>query len=538
MAVTEVGPQPATASSGAPWTKTTRLLCAAAYTDATLAQEAVEELLKEEHRAVEVPPGVDPEPVLKHCLAAYGHKRRRDRVLVADLIFLVSYILVAGGPFALGFSLALAGVAHVAARAATGPARPLRWWSTAYLLGAVASLLVSVLFIPTNAVIALGVSLAWGTIAYDVWRANYHVVTKQLNARAFDPDAAPPVEDSDDVRRIHEIVERQAGNLTVYSGFLPFARAGRDLGGWSFVVDLRKGRERMGQRVEPTAVESLELYEGVEDALRGLRMSNLTIEDRAYVNGADVRGDAALLPSPTSRPSSSVADVELRRLMVAPEHRIRHYTCIRVTDWGGELVLSLYLRFGIANGRLFCELSSVLLTPLKPELHLSDGISPEPELEDLMRLAWRSLVLTPPLWFRSPYAVLRPLIRDRRRRRELRNIRRDVLFDYGAGETVLDRVRSPYYERYFQKLDKEMYAKVLERAILDSIVDVLEAHDVDAGELVERRSTIINNGLMFQGGSLEAKNVAVGSGAGVFDRSSGGGAATASGSAGGVDPGV
>jgi hypothetical protein len=360
--------------------------------------------------------------------------------------------------------------------------------------------------------------VAWAIVAYDLWRATYGVVTKQLNVRAFDPTEAPPVASPELSRRTDEIVERQAGNLTVYSGFLPFASTGFDLGGWSFVIDLRKGKDEMGHRFEPEPVDPLALYTGVESAVAALGMRKLTIHDSVFVNGTDIRDNRTLLPSPTGRPSKSVPDSELRQLKVTPTHRVRHYTCIRVTDWRGQLVLSLYLRFAVANERLFCELSGFLLMPLKPELHRSDNISPEPEFGDVLRLVGRSLVLTPGLWLRSPFAVLRPLGRPRRQAKLLTRVKRDAFFDYGAPVTALDRARSSDYSRYFQMLDKTMYVKVLERTILDAIVDVLDAHKIDTGELVERRSTIINQGIMAPGGTVKAENMAVGTGARIFNR--------------------
>jgi hypothetical protein len=504
MAILEVGQEFAAKSEAARPTETTRLLCAAAYTEPTFAQEVVEELVEEDYRAVAVPPGVDPGPVIKHCLAALGKKRLRDRVLAANLV-LAAVLLVAVGSLEVVLQAVWVIVAYwlfarFGHRRFLGPLLTVIFVFTVLGLAYFGGIPVVASFL-----------VAWATVAYDLWSATYEVVTKRLNVRTFDPAEAPPVADPELKRRADEIVRRSAGNLTVYSGFPPFASSGLDVGGWSFVIDLRKGMEVMGQRHEPEPVETLEVYAGVEHGLEELGMSNLTIEDRVFVNGIDIRDDRDLLPSPITRPSSHVPDAELRRLMIAPTHRVRHYTCIRVTDWRGQLVLSLYLRFAVANGRLFCELSTVLLPPLKPELHRSDGISAELELRDVVRLAWRSLVLTPVLWFRSPSAVLRPLRRQRRRAKLLKHVKHNAFFDYGSPETALDRARSSDYTRYFQILDKQMYVKVLERTILDSIVDVLEEHNVDPGEIVKRRDTIINNGIM--AGAFHAEDVAVGEGA-------------------------
>jgi hypothetical protein len=517
MAITDAAPATADESQIAPGTETTRLLCAAAYTDGTFAQEVVEQILEDDYRAVEVPPGVDPLPVIKHCLMAFRRKTLRDWVLAANLLIVVLYVvIVVGSGLVLNLALASGILAYLVAHSRR---RLLRWVLIASLM---ACTLVFLAYAGTY-VFVLASLVAWATVAYDVWHATYRVVTKELNARSFDAAAAPAMTSSEFVRRTDDLVERQAGNLTVYSGFLPFAGAGVDLGGWSFLIDLRKGTEGLGHPLQPQLVEPLVLYEGVEHAVRDLGMSKLTIEDRAFVNGTDIRDDRAVLPSPTGRPSTTLSDAALRRLMVAPTHRVRHYTCIRVTDWRGELVLSLYVRFAVGNGRLFCELNGFLLLPLKPELHRCDGISPRPELEDLLWLAGRSLVQMPALLLRSPSAALRPLLRQRRRAKQLRAVERNVFFDYGAPVTVLDRVRSTDYARYFQMLDKEMYAKVLERTVLDAVVSTLDAHGVDTGEIVERRTTIINNGLMVQGGSVEATNVAVGSAAQIGNWLTGGG---------------
>jgi hypothetical protein len=55
-----------------------------------------------------------------------------------------------------------------------------------------------------------------------------------------------------------------------------------------------------------------------------------------------------------------------------------------------------------------------------------------------------------------------------------------------------------------------MYAKVIERQVLDSLLNFLEAHDVDTSEMRQRESTILNNGVMMSGGQFQADNVAVG----------------------------
>jgi hypothetical protein len=529
MAVLEVSQEPAAESEAARFTETTRLLCAAAYTEPTFAQEVVEEFVEEEYRAVSVPPGVDPEPVLRHCLAAAAQKRLRDRVLAVILTGAVLLVVLGNHPFSLGV-LELAGLAVatvVTYRLATVKFLQkfrLGRWLAAYLMFGLLGLCVLV----GGSSLAMCFLAAWAIVAYDLWSSTFGTAAKRLNRLAFDPAKAPEARSEIERRRIEEIAEGNRGNLTVYSysDFLPFLGSGIDLDGWSFVIDLRKGREDdTGDRLEPEPVQARKLYAEVESALGQLGMENLTIEDRVFVCGTDIRDDRDLLPSPTGRPSTSVGDADVRRLMAVPTHRVRHYRCVRVVDWRGELVLSLFLRFGVASERLFCELSQFLLTPLKGELHRVDRMI-HPEFGDLLWLARRSLMTTLPLLVRSPSVVLRPLRRQRRRARLLKRVEHDPFFDYGAAFTALDRARSEEYSRYFQRLDKEMHMKVIERTILDAVVDVLDEHNIETAELVDRRRTIINHGIMLKEGSVNAESVAVGPGAGIIKGSGSGGSAS------------
>jgi hypothetical protein len=364
----------------------------------------------------------------------------------------------------------------------------------------------------------LGFLAAWATVVWDLWTATFRVAAKRLTGTAFRPQDAPAVHDAALSERLSELAARQRGNVTVYSGFNPFAGAGFDHGGWSFAVDLRKGRERLGVRETPTAFDSQALYDAVTMVLGSLDIPGLELADRVFVHGTDIRTDRLLLPEVVGRPVAAIGQPDLMRFIAKPTHRVRHYKCVQVVDWRGELVVSLFLRFSVDNGRLFTELSRFLLTPLRAEYRRVDGIDPDVTLRQALAIAGRAFRMTLPLWLRSPAPIIRPLRRLRREAQRVRRVKRDFFFDYGAPVTALDRARSSEYTRYFQKLDREMYVKVLERSVLDTIVEFLDRHHVDTSELVERRETIINNGVMVPGGSVQAHNLAVGAGAKILNR--------------------
>jgi hypothetical protein len=469
MVVPAAPPGPEQPGADRNWTEATRLMCAAAYLDGTFAQDVVEEVLEEQHRAIQIPPGVDIVPVARHCLAARRQKTMRDVLLCLDLVFAVVALLV---------------------------------------LRSLDLLLLSLL-------------VAWAVVFWDMWMSTYYVVVKRLNPRVFSPQDAPSPLDPRMTRRIEELAAGQHGNLTVYSGFMPFVGAGFEVGGWSFVVDLRKGKTELASELLPTAIQPEELYAAIKQAIEAFAIPNLSVEDRLYVHGTDIRDDQHLLSHPTARPAASVDAALLREMIGDSMHRIRHYQCVRVLDWRGELVVSMYLRFPIRNGRMFCECSNFLLTPLKEELHRADALGANVELSQAFSILRRSAAATIGLWPRSPRVVFRPLTRSRDAGRKLRDAARDPLFDYGAPRTALDRVRSTGYRRYFQRVDKEMYVKLLERTVLDKVIDVLNRHGVDTGLLDESRATIINNGVMTGGGSLTAENLAVGANPSVLKRAVG-----------------
>ncbi len=442
----------------------TRLMCAAAYLDGTFAQDVVDEVLFERHRAVQIPPGVDIGPVAKHCLAARRQKLVRDALLIGDLA------------------------------------------------------LVVVLFLATRSVswLALGFLLAWAIVLWDVWKSTYYVVGKYLSPSAFAAHAAPEPADSEMISRIADLTERQRGNLTVYSGFQPFAGAGIGQSGWSFVIDLRKGADRSGELAIPKPLAVTEIYEGIQESLDALAMENLAICDRLFVSGSDIREDALLLPNKMGPPVSSVDPAALREFVTLPTLRVRHYQCIQVVDWRGELVVSLFLRFAIRNGRLFAELSKRVLPPLKEDLHRADGLAAGIRMRHVAAMIRRSFFASLALWLRSPKVVFRPWHRSRDQLRTVKDIKEDPFFDYGAPVTALDRVRSKNYRRYFQQLDHEMYDKILERTVLDTVVEILDDHDIDTAEIAKAQASIVNQTIM-QNNSIvnstisDASNVAVGS---------------------------
>jgi hypothetical protein len=448
-------------------TEATRYLCAAAYRDWRFADWVVEEVFGNELRATAASHGIDVVPVVRHCVRARQLRLARN-VVLALVVLVGGLVMVSVGTTLTGLLLRLA-------------------------------------------------APAWATVFAALCLVHYEVVTAGMLRGRFDPATAPRMSPHRE-GVLRSLATDAMGNVTVYSGFSPFVGCGLDIGGWSLVVDLRRGKENLdGERLQPAPFQVDDLYECATERMRDLRLDRLGIESRLFVNGRDLDGLPWLLPNPSSRPFASADPRVVEHFRHRPSDRVRHYLAVRIVDWQGELILSLFLRFSFTGDNLFCEASYFLLPPVIEKYHAVDDLNSAADLRTVGELLLRSLLYTVPLTVIAPFAVLQRMLAPfgqwQEDRRQRRLARQSPTYDRGAVTTVRERTMSRNYRHYFQKLDREMYVKLVEQQLLDAVITFLDDRNVDTSDLKQRRSTILNNGVIVSGGSIEAQNLAVGAGA-------------------------
>jgi hypothetical protein len=362
-------------------------------------------------------------------------------------------------------------------------------------------------------VVLLFFVLACEAVHIEAWIATYSVVARRMLRGQFQPE-----HDASASRRYRQILDEidaaQSGNVTVYSGFTPFVGVGYDHGGWSFSVNISEGAASVGGAQTPKPIDLTELYSYVSADIEALGIPNVTLDDRLYADGRRVAEDPALLGDRLCRPVTSVSPAVVAAAVGQAGEHVRYYKVISVVGWGGELVLSVFLRFIKLERSLFAEASYFLLPPLNDACHVVDRIHRSPGWRENVRLLWESILATPLLWARAPRAVagsmMAPLKYERRARRLRRQAAATPDFDYGATTSVREDQKSAKYHQYFQQLDRDLYVKVVERQLLDSLCNFLEAHDIDTSEMRQRGSMILNSGVMMTGGVIQADNFAVG----------------------------
>ena len=307
-------------------------------------------------------------------------------------------------------------------------------------------------------------------------------------------------------------------NLIVYKGFIPFVGAGIDLGGWSFTVAVDKPKQILGRPAEPKIFLAAELYDSVDSSIASLGLDGLSSRDHFFINGTDVRDDRNILCDVYGRPAQ-VLDADMTsKYRLESDSRIRHYKWIRVQDWGNELVMSFFLRCCLRGNSLFVELKRYLLTPISENYREVDKI-PHLSFRSLGALILSSIIAGPFLALFSPVVLLLKVykgiqkISDTEGRERRKEISDNPLFDYGADTSIRQKFSSDKFTHYFQKIDGDFYIKTLEREILDEIVCFLDDHNVDTSDIKERQTTILNSGIIVQGGDVKAESLAVGAGA-------------------------
>lgn len=307
-------------------------------------------------------------------------------------------------------------------------------------------------------------------------------------------------------------------NLIIYSGFVPFVGAGIDLGGWSFAVDISRPKQDMHTHADVMRFTLEELYSELDSSLEELSIAGLYCSDALFVSGTDIRDEKWILPDICSSPISKVDLNIINRFIGTNDPRIRHFRCVRIHDSTNQLIASYFIRCFRQGKSLFFDVSLFLLTPVAKSYCRVDMLTPYDWRKRLF-LGVAYLFVTPFSVFQSWVALFGKFfawiskLLDTKEKRIRKEIKNNPLFDYGAGSSLRGKMSSSQYSHFFQRADKEMYVKVIERTLLDTIVKFLNDHNIDTSDIKERQTSIVNSGIIVQGGDVRAQALAVGASA-------------------------
>ena len=450
------------------YTETTRYLCAAAHLQKDFRERVIKQVVEEEHKAIGEWIDVDVATVVRHCLAARRRETLRNTALLVTLLLFVLSLLT----FQLKFSL-------------------------------------------------LCLLLVWIVIFTELWVCHFTLVARKLTRARYQPNAIdfrlePSIE--------QKIKETQNANVVIYSGLIPFIGSGRPMRSWDLTLNITRSKQELDKPLlPPLPFELSEMYEYLTRAISELNIDGLSIKDKLYVHGEEIRDDRRLLAHPFARPTVQVDPSLVRAFVERPTRSIWYYKCLQVMPRKGELVLSIFLSISKRGPFLHTSARYYLLPPLQESYYDVDKVHPNLRIGIIWKVLKTSIVTAPRLWIFSPVELSKALFQPLRRQVELMSIRGQIRknrrFDYGATTSIRQDNSASLQRRYFDGLDADIHWKIIERQIMESMAEFLDAKNIDIAEFKKHQTTIINTtiidvdkneGVLMSGGKIDATSFAVG----------------------------
>ncbi len=490
---------------------TTRYLCAAAYVEPGFASKVIRQVLAP-HRAVVPSAGFDLGPVLRHCLTARKLALVRDMLLV---VVAVLGLLIATVPFAGVLIIAfLPGALMPLARRPAGKL-PAVLTGTAVVAVVVVLLviaavrhLVPVLFpvSPWLAGVIFACLLAAVQFGYQILA--FLILSRELRpGLPPDPNRHRSRSDEPADARIRAIEAAQWGNVTLYAGEDPFVGAGSfGRAHWLITIELDRGQGGNERRVDPVELQQairgrvLTLADPAWPA--GERTPTLTVTD--HVTGPGVLPWASpLIDSVSQAPYSQAGGQAIEALIRHPRARLRYFQRISAGDDGQpvfsagqpvvdgrepSVTLSAFVHVAVEGRLLSLEFVRTALPPVRPDYRLPD-LLPAPSapgfyLRALAATARTLLTAT----VRAPAAIVET---ERLIWRDYLKTRRAVArypaeADFGATLSVRELGAADAIGSYLSQLDVDKYGQIIERLVLDAVLEYLTARNVDTAAFAEQ----------------------------------------------------
>jgi hypothetical protein len=313
-------------------------------------------------------------------------------------------------------------------------------------------------------------------------------------------------------------------NAVIFGGFSPFAGYGNDQDGWSFTIDSSKPKDLSSL---PIQFEQVELLEYISKKLNENVVEG-NIQDKLFVRGGCIRRNKIFLADIKASPAT-VVDLSVVKAMIgAVDLDVRHYRLISIPSADEQFFLTFFFRSSMLGGNLFVECRSFLLPPLKPELTELNKLRANKGFQYFYSIFLSKLLLSPFSWIAGLWSIFLKLNKTLSSgiwalfgHPEDKLKLRQEEYNYGQETSLREAWASKTYQSYFQLFDKDMISKTCQHIIINSIVEFLDSKGIATDDIKERRTQIFNSGVMVSGGTVNAQQLAVGTGAAVKSKISG-----------------
>jgi hypothetical protein len=476
----ETGPgsEPAPASAPLPDDLVTRLLSAQVYLRESFADRVNAELIHPTRAALPPMWQVDAVQLARHATQARRYRRSRDLGLAACL----GYVVLAGT-----LVLALAVGQILAVRQAIAIWVVL--WIWAYIVA------VRLVFAQTLAA-----------------RRSAVAVIYEPDAVVPEPLARPDVEQS--------LADLNKANVVLFRGeSSPFVGSGVNIDNWHLTIDISKRAAPAHARADATAAGYVS-RPVVPDEITGGELQTYLLDsmphrispepaagNRLYVRGGSNAISVPLFRmGPTEpdrvgalnfrRPVTRVPEDVIQHYLYAQNEGARTYTYFTHSAWGGQVVVTLFVRAFVSNQTLFIEGLVYALRPLNQQFYAVRGLPTDRRAESstLFRAALPEAF---PQLFQAPLRLFNGYLGGRADKASSAAIedeiegRRDI--DFGALSSLRERVANYNLGDQFAAMDERMYYQIFNRRAIECIGAYLDSKHVDLAEFNGQAGSIIGN---------------------------------------------
>ncbi|WP_327382658.1 MULTISPECIES: hypothetical protein [unclassified Streptomyces] len=454
----------------------TRLLCAGAHLDEGFAHEVDVELTEDRLRATGPSLGIDLVALARHARASVRRIDRRDRRLA---------LLCAVGVWA---------------------AVPAGFYGLVEGLGALA--------LAGAAALVLTYATAWALVR----GAENEARTAALDVEhgAGQPgDLAPAVGAEVEAR----LLEQERANVVPYAAgaerTTPFVGSGSKIKEmvWQPIDVSRPADDPAGGgklAIKPFDAVDLHGFVAREmehiAGLKGLRARN-----RLYVKGDHVSYVGPdLLPDRLRRPRAQIPKQLVQAGVVQPGAGMRTYLSLERTGEGGRVIVSMHLRARLQHPSLTWEVAAYGIPPLQARFYRVHQLPLDgwERWWDLFRVATAA---TASALLGAPGRLVRRASARGERARALERTRREIgrrhlRFDYGAVDSLRERVADWKQLGFSERTDSQDFLQRLQQGVLIATERFLKDHDIDTSSYDQAQQVINTHTYTFQG-DIHSSNI-------------------------------